>query len=406
MRIVFVNLHGNEMLVKTANKYVFRQSCAIKHKYLLDWLLNKSGYEVCSYINKRGFSLASSLGDRTMNFLNLFRFIEHNIILKKNGIARDKITLLKDASEIRNDDIVILYLWNLYQILDTKAFKALSLIHISGYKKEADNLRSMGIDVMINESNLSHFSKLFNQNYDWYDGDFIITPFVYEPRFQQINPFEQRENRAFSVGTITYKEIPEFIDVYTNSCVQPMRKQIKDHAKELEALIACYNSDYTENVATKKISATDNRVLHFFKALHYKLFASQQKQYYSFNMVERFNNFKMCVVGEEILGVPGIGFVEGMACGCAYIGINNGMYEDYGMVEGKHYIGYDGTLEDLKNKITYYQQNENQEELKRIAHAGYLFAQEHFSKDAVAKKLIENLISAQKATLKETKDED
>ena len=56
-RIVFVNLHANEMLVKTMPKYVFKQSVAIKHRYLLQYLLNSSEYEICSYINEKGFDL-------------------------------------------------------------------------------------------------------------------------------------------------------------------------------------------------------------------------------------------------------------------------------------------------------------------------------------------------------------
>ena len=52
MRIVFVNLHGNEFLVKTLNKFIFKQSVAIKHKYILDYLLSRDDVEVCSYINK------------------------------------------------------------------------------------------------------------------------------------------------------------------------------------------------------------------------------------------------------------------------------------------------------------------------------------------------------------------
>lgn len=55
MRIVFINLHGNEMLVKTMSKYVFKQSCAIKHRYLLEYLLSHPEYEICSYVNDRGF---------------------------------------------------------------------------------------------------------------------------------------------------------------------------------------------------------------------------------------------------------------------------------------------------------------------------------------------------------------
>ena len=65
------------------------------------------------------------------------------------------------------------------------------------------------------------------------------------------------------------------------------------------------------------------------------------------------------------------------------------------MQEGVHYIGYDGTLEDLKAKITYYQQPQNQEELERIANAGYEFAQKHFRGDFVAKDLLERLHKAQ-----------
>ena len=40
MRVVFVNLHSDWMLVKSASVYIFRFSPAIKHGYLLRYLLN------------------------------------------------------------------------------------------------------------------------------------------------------------------------------------------------------------------------------------------------------------------------------------------------------------------------------------------------------------------------------
>ena len=91
MRIVFVNLHGNEFLLKTSSKMLFKQSVAIKHKYFLDYLLEQPDVEVCSYINKKGFSLAYTLG-KPFAFL---RFLEHKIVLKKNGIDLSKIKVLK-----------------------------------------------------------------------------------------------------------------------------------------------------------------------------------------------------------------------------------------------------------------------------------------------------------------------
>lgn len=70
-----------------------------------------------------------------------------------------------------------------------------------------------------------------------------------------------------------------------------------------------------------------------------------------------------------------------------------GYYEDYGMQEGVHYIGYDGTLEGLKNKIRYYQMPEHQKELERIAENGCNFVRQNFCGQEVAKQLISKLES-------------
>ena len=392
-RIVFVNLHGNEMLVKTMNKIVFKQSVAIKHQYLLKYLLENDEYQVCSYINKNGFSMASSLPETIMKILNWFRFIEHYIVLWKNNIDKNKIKIIKNINEIRADDIVILYRHCSSQLADAceiQAFKIISMIHFWGKKHESSLMVKIKPDYLFNECDLSKHSEIFKRFYNWYKNDFIIHPFVAAPRFKKIKPFSDRINKAFATGTITYKNDPDFLEVYGDPCDQPSRKQIKDNSDSLKDLIYCTCSDYSEN--SKKINLkSENSLMRFYKALHYKLFESQQKSYYSFNMVECFNNYKMCIVGEEILGVPGIGFVEGMACGCAYIGQNTGYYEDYGMQEGIHYIGYNGTLEDLKQKIKYYQMPEHQAELERIANAGQEFAENHFRGDKVAKVLLEQI---------------
>ena len=149
------------------------------------------------------------------------------------------------------------------------------------------------------------------------------------------------------------------------------------------------------------VKTSDKAVKKTIARLHSKFFTGHQKKYYSFDMVEKFNDYKMCVVGEEITGLPGIGFVEGMASGCAYIGQTVGYYEDYGMQEGVHYIGYDGTLEDLKSKISYYQQPEHQQELEKIANAGCEFVRSNFNGRAAAESLLNNLLEAQRRWLAE-----
>ena len=399
MRIVFVNLHGNEFLVKTLNKYIFKQSVAIKHKYFLDYLLSRDDVEVCSYINKRGLSLSYSTHNR---FLQSFRFLEHKIALKKNGIPAKKVTVLKHESDIRHDDIVVLYQLFGPQFDFSKrpdAFIANSQLHFSVTNAEA--LHRLDPDLMYNESNLSKRFVGFGEYFGWFKKQYMVIPFVFAERFKVVKPFAERQNKAMSVGTITYPGY--LVKYYGTDCLQPARKQIYDNAEQLKPWIDCYSSDYLEDDKQMKTKDSDNAIKKVLVRLHDKFFTGHQKKYYSFNMVDKFNDYKMCIVGEEITGLPGIGFVEGMACGCAYIGQTVGYYEDYGMKEGVHYIGYDGTLDDLKTKISYYQAPEHQQELETIAKAGCDFVRSHFNGPAAAESLLNNLLSAQQRWLEEHK---
>lgn len=395
MRIVFVNLHGNEFLVKTLNKYIFKQSVAIKHKYFLDYLLSRDDVEVCSYINKRGLSLSYTTRNA---FLQSFRFLEHRIVMSKNGIPSNKVKVLKKESDIRHDDIVVVYEFFRPQFDFSSrpdAFVALSQLHF--LVGQARVMEKLDPDLIYNESDLQKHFVGFNDYFSWFHKQYLVIPFVYGERFKVVKPFSERQNKAVSVGTITY---PEYIrKYYGTNCLQPARKQVYDHAEELKPWVDCFNSDYLENIKQMAVKKSDSVIKKTIARLHSKFFTGHQKKYYSFDMVEKFNDYKMCVVGEEITGLPGIGFVEGMASGCAYIGQTVGYYEDYGMKEGVHYIGYDGTLDDLKAKISYYQQPEHQQELEAIAKAGCEFVRSNFNGPAAAESLLKNLQEAQRRWL-------
>ena len=86
-------------------------------------------------------------------------------------------------------------------------------------------------------------------------------------------------------------------------------------------------------------------------------FLSEGKDYHRMDIVKKYNEYKMFIAPEESIGLSSVNVVEGMACGCAYIGLDHPMYTDLGMVDKQNYIGYDGTLDDLKSKIRYYQKN-------------------------------------------------
>jgi len=395
MRIVFVNLHGNEFLVKTLNKYIFHQSVAIKHKYFLDYLLSRDDIEVCSYINQRGLSMSYTTRN---TLLQSFRFIEHKIVMSKNGIPSKKVTVLKHESDIRPDDLLVTYQYYAPQFEFSKrpdAFMAVSQLHFG--VSQAKVLEQLAPNLMYNESNMQKYFIAFDEYFGWFKGEYLVIPFVFADRFKVVKPFDQRLNKAVSVGTVTY---PEYIrQYYGTNCLQPARKQVRTHAEELKPWVDCFNSDYMEDDDSQAILPSDNPFTKVKKRLHNKFFTGHQKQYYSFDMVQKFNDYKMCVVGEEITGLPGIGFVEGMASGCAYVGQTIGYYEDYGMQEGVHYIGYDGTVEGLKERIGYYQQPEHQAELEAIAKAGCEFVRSHFNSRTAAESLLNNLLAAQQRWL-------
>ena len=400
-RIVFVNLHSDWMLVKAASVYIFKYSAAVKHGYLLKYLLEHPEYEVCNYINDRGFSWLRQDNEALMKALNLFRFAENRKTMKVNGIDRSKITVLKKSTDIRPDDLVILYNIcsdNYRGMSDVAAFKALSMLHFHGKAGEDKVIREAGIDCLFCESNLQKNSQIYRKYYRL-ELPWVTHPFVYAPRFVNNRPFNERKNMAFATGTITYKTHEEFLETYGNSCDQPTRKQIKDNPEFFKNTIFCTSSDYLEDNPGKKINPDDFVLTKLYKKIYNRTHVGKQKKYYSFDMVEAFNSYKMCVVGEEILGVPGIGFVEGMACGCAYIGQDMSAYRDWGLIPGVHYITYDGTKEDLKRVIEYYQMDEHQAELERIANTGCEYVRAHFNGEVVAEKLLHDLEEQQKIWL-------
>ena len=392
-RVVFVNLHTSWMLVRNSQVIYFKTSAALKHRYLLDYLLDNPDYEVCNYVTEHGFSLVPNDGG-ILNKLHSLRFLENKIILKKNGIDPKKVKVLTKASDIKSDDIVILY--NImgksnYEVAPSiHAFKALSMLHFHGRKTENEFIERADIQCYINEVDLSKSSDLFNKYYH-VDRPWIVIPFVFANRFKNVKPFEERQNKCFSTGTITYKEHEEFLSVYGDSCDQPARKFVKDNPEFFKDTVDCYNSDYLEDNAGMKYKEGENTLIRLYKKFYNLTHVGKQKKYFSFNMVEKFNDYKMHFLGEEVLGVPGIGFVEGMACGSAYIGLDSPMYRDYGLIPGVHYITYDGTKEGLRATVEYYQKSENQAELERIAKTGYDFVRKNFCGHKVADNLMKTL---------------
>lgn len=183
------------------------------------------------------------------------------------------------------------------------------------------------------------------------------------------------------------EEYADFLEFSPSGILQPGREEILRHKKELMPFIDNYIANFWET-KRKEWSSKDTQLMKWRKRLFNAFFATK-RDYMKFNIVEKYNQYKMFIVPEEAIDLPGIGFVEGMACGSVYIGKFDPMYTDLGLKPGIHYIGYDGTLRDLKRKINFYQKHPQQ--LEKIAKKGYEYVTKNFNGTTVARKFWEDL---------------
>jgi hypothetical protein len=266
------------------------------------------------------------------------------------------------------------------------------VVHLTHYAycplSGARNLAILHPDLLVAENNLAANSSYYGKYFGSVPGQFLCLPYTPAPRFQNRKSFDQRINKLVVTGSITYKmKSPEFIKFFGVDELQPMRRKLYEQAGDYQEQMDCLISDLDASRQKKPQHAQN-----WFIALARRVFGRHaQQDYYKKDIVDIYNSYAMFAVPEEICDLPAIGFVEGMACGAAYLGLANPMYQDIGMVPGVHYIAYDGTVADLMAKARFYQGRPD--EVRRIADAGCRFARSYLSPDTVYAAFIERLQS-------------
>ena len=86
--------------------------------------------------------------------------------------------------------------------------------------------------------------------------------------------------------------------------------------------------------------------------------------------------------------LPSIAFFEALYCGCACFAIPGEKFSDLGLIENFHYLGFDGTLKSLIERIKYYQKHED--ELLKIAINGESFSKQRFTSSRISKQFIDD----------------
>lgn len=388
MKLVFYRPHANIWFRNTVGRILKRKLLPTKYVLLLDYIQTA---DVQVFLSSGLFFENNVTGI----FLRLFDQFELVLWCLLNKISLRKVRFVFSIESLVDKDVLFLmHYGNLTYETEEVAAKGTELaqhlsktniykvVHLTHYaycsKIGAKNLAILKPDLLVAENNLSANSRYFREFFGGLECEFLTLPYVPSPRFENRKPFDQRLSKLVVTGSITYKmKSQEFIDFFGVNELQPMRRKLYEQAGKYTAEMDCLISDLDSSRQSQP-----KKRKNIFSSIRTRFFGTHaQQDYYKIDIVDVYNSYAMFAVPEEICDLPAIGFVEGMACGAAYLGVESPMYGDLGLLPDVHYIAYDGTVEDLMNKVKFFQQN--LDELQKIAECGCQFVREKLSPEAV-----------------------
>lgn len=374
IRLIIYRPHSSIWFRNNLGRILRRELLPNKYAPLLDYLRG----------SKRVYlSFASRLDGSVVN--RLFDVFELWLWCRFNKLGGVPVVSTQ-AGMGRADAIFLMHYGNLtYEsesvarkgVLAAEALGSLpvpKIVHLTHYaycaETGASNLKVLEPALLVAENNLAVHAEYFNKYFSSITAHFYCLPYTAAARFQARRRMSDRVNKMVVTGSITYKmRDPAFVEFFQTQELQPMRRKLFEAAARYTSEMDCLVSDLDATRATSRPSRLQRAW-----ALVRRLAGQQtQAEYYRRDIVETYNTYAMFAVPEEVCGLPAIGFVEGMACGSAYVGLDAPMYRDLGMVPGVHYIAYDGSIDDLMFQVRYHQQNP--ERTQAIAEAGRNFVQ-------------------------------
>lgn len=340
---------------KTISHWIRGKNPTGKYTYILEESLVEETVSILLSSNKNGPLI-------TRQFYRFLRFLRFYLWLKINNLPLKKFKLFFDCSSFTSQDIVFSFAHdNLAKIPvdcdedaylnDLKNSKANFLIHLSHYVYSIETLskraKSLNKIFFIAEANLQKHSSFFKKFFSWYSEEFFVLPFCPQKRFVDLEG--ERSKLALAIGAITF-EINEqaFIEHFHTNILQPSRELILKNKKEFRDLDVIINKLPSRFEHKGALSHISSRFINHLKSM---VKGNEEKRYYSLDIVELYNSYKYFLCPPELGELPGIGMSEGMASGSIFITERSAFLEDYGMVAGRDYLEYDGTLEGLSRLL-------------------------------------------------------
>ncbi|MCF6764273.1 hypothetical protein L3V82_00710 [Thiotrichales bacterium 19S3-7] len=372
--IVFYNPHVDDFFSAPPHYKLLKRRALKKYGYIFDGILKENkkinvyiDYSSSAYLHDRYFGRLPKVIRKAITSIEIKKWLKINDF-------KDKINFI-DITEAK--DLVLFAMsykgargpFSL-RVDNLNRFKQV-IFHLSHYfvatKEKANHIKQLADVWLCGDSDIGK-NAYFQHYFSWYSKKILIIPFSIQPRFVRQKDFAKRNNYAITTGSFhnLYEEKPksnyeDYLRFFDCSSYHPVRKLLYEKKDQLSGIIDVKISGYREVSKSSKLKKI------------FKLFFASQKKYFSFDIVSLYNDYKFAVIGEESVGFPAIGAFEAMACGCVLIA-QKGYYEGLGLVEGEHFIAYDGTVENLCVVIRQLQKMEK-EKLSDISLAGEYYCE-------------------------------
>jgi len=381
MKVVFINLHHNNFLLNNYSQLISGYKIkTYKHKFLLDFFINGK-IEIVNLIVSNNVDNAE-VEKRKADY-----------VFEKNNVRIGSIRNTFDTDVVDSMDICFVYFHNYTEYIYSKRLKCKKVLmsnHFIRVKKgQYFNLYEDGFVAFVGETDFSE-NAFVNTYFNLNNVEVVVCPYIYTKRFCQKKSLDERKNKLLAIGTLsTVKGIEEYsgyVDYFETEWVQPFGAEIKKrqffNRRWLDSEVSYINQGHMSE--KKSDSVLIKSIKRMYNSSH-----ERQGKYLSYDIVDKYNEYKIFVRPEEMVGNPSINMVEGMACGTVYMGANKDMYEPLGMKPGIHYILYDGTFKDLKKQFLYY--INQKERLSEISERGKNLVRERFEPNIVAKDFWETI---------------
>lgn len=254
-------------------------------------------------------------------------------------------------------------------------FDGLKVWHVGDYFwNEAGSiinkrLLDHGVSHVMGYSSHDKHCRYFQKTFAAFKGRVLPIPFGYSERFKSNRGFASRLNKSVALGSV--------------NPLRPLNFDVRNFRESADFYPdeAWFHRSRRKLILNKgKLTSVADIMLPEFPSI----------KDFKYDLVKKFNKYKMFTSCESIFYFPPAKTYEGSACGSVNICINHDCNKEFGFEDGVNCIMYnEGDVDDYIQKVEHYQNNSG--ELEQISLNARQHAYNNFRHKVIAENIVESI---------------